>query len=1491
MSKAAVRKLHWRSKVLESIIPVVGGSSGELGVAVGGGADYGEFPFVTTAPGGGLTVGDVILEIGGTPVLGMTLGDVRGVLSSCPHPIGIKTVSPGSALCKDLRLYLSKCFTPGSVDSQLQQVIRENLYLRAVPCTTRQCRDEEIPGLDYNFVSIEEFFSLEESGALLESGKFKGNYYGTPRPVHIGPECPPITYQEHCNLLRNFRIRSKSLSNLEKGAEEMENSGEDSGLSGMGHLHPPSSSPCRSRGSSGGYGSAMENILGSSSARGPATVPDNWEVAISDSGEPFYIDHHSKMTCWQDPRTHRSRDATLDRSEFLGFTDQPGELKGFSVHTRLSKGPRGFGFNIVGGSRAREFLQVYSVTPGGPGALRTADILVYINDICVLGTSHKEVVEMLKAVPVGHSVDVVLRRSYPMLYNSAGCPKQTHPGTSDVCDPLLPPTTTQPQPLYHHLSLLRPSTAPTQTQYPNLNGQPSHHSDLGYLGPGSGIDANGNATSAASQLPPSYGHFSGQRSQSTAPTPPSYRRSSGHLSDCPGYDLPLCRTSRRYQSDSSSPTPPSYRRSSGLPGDSSSPGRHSFRRSSGSTDPRTPPARPPRSLAGLAYLQAPENSLSDSEVVSAIGSCRASMVRNHNNNSLSTPPQRYRISKSDLSESDLSTSSPLPVSKLPLPHSERPHLSSSPGRGTYSCLIRPQTSLLRPPPRPSSPRFSFNGFHSNTSGSGSPSSNSSPGALSLGSEAGVGGGGELVPVALAQCESGQGMGFSVTAGGQGGRLALVKRVWDRKQCLSLQPGDAIMKINGADVQSLSVEQVQRVLQEHTRQGEVILLVHRGGSRYCSVSPNSKRRAPSPLLHTSFPPVALDSDTSVPAEVLVLPCTSPTPPLLLPAKGRSTLVQSTSFLESVPVTLTMEPKDWENVAIEVEPDRREVMVPGSVPESGGRRRVPQGFHVELRRKPGEGFGFVIASQDVENGKAASLLPHRFVTVRRGSPAAKSGQIRLGDRLEAVDGHSVVTLPHRELAHILRKAGNTLRLTIVPRPSTYSSSLSETTDYDPKNRCRKSHRSRPKNDSRYYSVDLDRGPTGFGFSLRGGSEYNMGLYVLGLMEGGPASLNNKIQVSDQLVEINGESTVGMSHSQAVQQIRRAGYRIHLVLKKGTGYVPDYGPEFRDTSSSLPQQQSKEQSVAAVDLSHQEGRSHRSKVKKRRSSSKARQRRRKDSLSGRRSSSSDTEEEKSSNSSNQGNNPLRHPLKNHDNHDADMERKTQSHGRNVRAGRERKSPAEGRVRKRQIYRMEEVDKAAEGGDDEEDEDSNRPIPNQRLPRPKQDWEEENEEEEKAKSSKETDIEEERELEGKRLRDEECDRVDRGSGKTKIINDEERGEGHGLSDWEEGMTSQSLNNLLFLESPRTSPPERSPFSFLNPSSDESESGDSHSDSSVFAASVCGPAHAQGSVLGSPGRLLPGPWLTPNSERITEVTQENRFTGDQRRRVRRPRVIEESGI
>ena len=48
--------------------------------------------------------------------------------------------------------------------------------------TTRSPRNGEIPGVDYVFLSLDEFVRLEQSGSLLESGIYEGNHYGTPKP-------------------------------------------------------------------------------------------------------------------------------------------------------------------------------------------------------------------------------------------------------------------------------------------------------------------------------------------------------------------------------------------------------------------------------------------------------------------------------------------------------------------------------------------------------------------------------------------------------------------------------------------------------------------------------------------------------------------------------------------------------------------------------------------------------------------------------------------------------------------------------------------------------------------------------------------------------------------------------------------------------------------------------------------------------------------------------------------------------------------------------------------------------------------------------------------------------------------------------------------------------------------------------------------------------------------------------------------------------------
>jgi len=78
------------------------------------------------------------------------------------------------AITTDLRQYLNTRFPKGGVDHELQNTIRDNLYLRTVPVTTRPPRPEERNGIDYTFLSKEEFLALEKSGELLESGIYDG---------------------------------------------------------------------------------------------------------------------------------------------------------------------------------------------------------------------------------------------------------------------------------------------------------------------------------------------------------------------------------------------------------------------------------------------------------------------------------------------------------------------------------------------------------------------------------------------------------------------------------------------------------------------------------------------------------------------------------------------------------------------------------------------------------------------------------------------------------------------------------------------------------------------------------------------------------------------------------------------------------------------------------------------------------------------------------------------------------------------------------------------------------------------------------------------------------------------------------------------------------------------------------------------------------------------------------------------------------------------
>jgi len=496
MSKTLKKKKHWLSKVQECAVSWAG-PPGDLGAEIRGGAERGEFPYLgrlREEPGGGTccvvsgkapSPGDVLLEVNGTPVSGLTNRDTLAVIRHFREPIRLKTVKPGKVINKDLRHYLSLQFQKGSIDHKLQQVIRDNLYLRTIPCTTRAPRDGEVPGVDYNFISVEQFKALEESGALLESGTYDGNFYGTPKPpAEPSPFQPdPVDQVLFDNEFdtESQRKRTTSVSKMERMDSSLPEEEEDedkeavngSGTAENGERRSESSDWMKTVPSYNQTNSSMDfrNYMVRDENLEP--LPKNWEMAYTDTGMVYFIDHNTKTTTWLDPRLCKKAKAPEDcedgelpygwekiedpqygtyyvdhlnqktqfenpveeakRKKQLGqadtgsskpdmekshFTRDPSQLKGILIRASLKKSTMGFGFTIIGGDRPDEFLQVKNVLKDGPaaqdGKIAPGDVIVDINGSCVLGHTHADVVQMFQLVPVNQYVNLTLCRGYPL---------------------------------------------------------------------------------------------------------------------------------------------------------------------------------------------------------------------------------------------------------------------------------------------------------------------------------------------------------------------------------------------------------------------------------------------------------------------------------------------------------------------------------------------------------------------------------------------------------------------------------------------------------------------------------------------------------------------------------------------------------------------------------------------------------------------------------------------------------------------------------------------------------------------------------------------------------------------------------------------------------------------------------------------------------------------------------------------------------------------
>ncbi|XP_031962683.1 membrane-associated guanylate kinase, WW and PDZ domain-containing protein 2 isoform X8 [Corvus moneduloides] len=1060
MSKGLKKKSHWTSRVHEIVI--VRNPEGQLGFELKGGAENGQFPYlgevkpgkVAYEGGSKLVPEELLLEVNETPVAGLTIRDVLAVIKHCKDPIRLKCVKQGGIVDKDLRHYLNLRFQKGSVDHELQQIIRDNLYLRTVPCTTRPHKEGEVPGVDYIFITVEDFMELEKSGALLESGTYEDNYYGTPKPP---AEPAPLLLNVTDQILpgatpgaEGKRKRNKSVSNMEKtGIEPPEEeeeerpvvNGNDVTVTPESSEHEEKSTavtgevsatqPCPAP----GYGQPEETKEDMDVTKqtkpeenddlGP--LPDNWEMAYTEKGEVYFIDHNTKTTSWLDPRLAKKAkppeeckenelpygwekiddpiygtyyvDHINRRTQFenpvleakrklqqhnmpnaelgtkpmqaQGFREKPlftrdaSQLKGTFLSTTLKKSNMGFGFTIIGGDEPDEFLQVKSVIPDGPAAQDGKMETGFFSP-------WKTPKPMMERWENQGSPQTSV--SAPAMPQNIPYPPTLHrssfPDSTEAFDPRKP----DPYELYEKSRAIyesRQQVLPRTGFRADSSGPDYKELDvhLRRMESGFGFRILG-------------GDEPGQPILIGAVIAMGSADRDGRLH--PGDELvyvdgiPVAGKTHRYVIDLMHNAARNGQvnltvRRKVLPTESSS---QKGAPAPGATPPRSSPSA--RKMANNQGEPCPENGRSPGSVSTHHSSPRSDYTTYANSN--------HAVSSSNATPPEGFASHSLQTSDVVI------HRKENEGFGfvIISSLNRPES------------------------------------------------------------------GSTITVPHKIGRI-IDGSPADR--CAKLKVGDRILAVNGQSIINMPHADIVKLIKD-AGLSVTLRIIPQEELNSPASAPSSEKQSPMAQQHS-------------------------------PMAQQSPLAQQSPVAQHSPVAQPPPPQPLQ----------------------------PQGHENSYRSE-------VKARQDVK----PDIRQPPFTDYRQSSTDY---------RQPPLDYRHPPVMDYQQ-----------------PPPLDYRQPpLMDYRQHSPDTRQYPLSEYRQPQDFDYFTVDLEKGAKGFGFSIRGGREYKMDLYVLRLAEDGPAIRNGRMRVGDQIIEINGESTRDMTHARAIELIKSGGRRVRLLLKRGTGQVPEY------------------------------------------------------------------------------------------------------------------------------------------------------------------------------------------------------------------------------------------------------------------------------------------------------------------------------------------------
>lgn len=1196
MSKVIQKKNHWTSKVHECTVKR--GPQGELGVTVLGGAENGEFPYVGAVaaaeasglPGGGegprLGEGELLLEVQGIRVSGLPRYDVLGVIDSCKEAVTFKAVRQGGKLNKDLRHFLSQRFQKGSPDHELQQTIRDNLYRHAVPCTTRSPREGEVPGVDYNFLTVKEFLDLEQSGTLLEVGTYEGNYYGTPKPPSQPVSGKVITTDAlqslHSGSKQSTPKRTKSYNDMQNaGIVHAENEEEDdvpemnssftadSGDQEDHTLQETSLPPVNSSITAAPITDPSQKFpqylpLTAEDNLGP--LPENWEMAYTENGEVYFIDHNTKTTSWLDPRCLNKQQKPLEECEDdelpAGWEKIEDPVYGIYYVDHINRKTQ-YENPVLEAKRKKQLEQqqqpqqqqpqqqqqpedwtedhsslvppvIPNHPPSNPEPARDAPLqgkpFFTRNPSELKGKFiHTKLRKSSRGfgftVVGGDEPDEFLQIKSLVLDGPAALDGKMETGdvivsVNDTC--VLGHTHAQVVKIFQSI----PIGASVDLELCR-----------GYPLPFDPDDPNTSLVTSVAILDKEPIIVNGQET----------------------YDSPASHSSKTGKVNGMKDARPSS------PADVASNGSHGYPNdtvslaSSIATQPELITVHIVKGPMGFGFTIADSPGGGGQRVKQIVDSprCRGlkegDLIVEVNKKNVQALTHNQVVDM--LIECPKGSEVTLLVQRggLPVPkkspksqplerkdsqnssqHSVASHRSLHTASPSHGAQVLPE---YPPAEAPASDQTDSSGQKKPDpfkiwAQSRSMYENRLPDY-------------QEQDIFLWRKETG--FGFRILGGNEPGEPIYIGHIVPLGAADTdgrLRSGDELICVDGTPVIGKSHQLVVQLMQQAAKQGHVNLTVRR---KVVFAAPKTENEVPSPASshHSSNQPASLTEEKRTPQ--------GSQNSLNTVSSGSG----STSGIGS-----------------------------GGGGGSGVVSAVVQPYDVEIRRGENEGFGFVIVSSvsrpeaGTTFGNACVAMPHKIGRIIEGSPADRCGKLKVGDRILAVNGCSITNKSHSDIVNLIKEAGNTVTLRIIPGDESSNATLltnaekiaTITTTHTPSQQGAQETRNitKPKPESQFefkppqatqeqdfYTVELERGAKGFGFSLRGGREYNMDLYVLRLAEDGPAERCGKMRVGDEILEINGETTKNMKHSRAIELIKNGGRRVRLFLKRGDGSVPEYDP----------------------------------------------------------------------------------------------------------------------------------------------------------------------------------------------------------------------------------------------------------------------------------------------------------------------------------------------